>query len=643
MEHLDIDWEKLHQNQISVREDLHALAQPSPVLLAMKAEGIRSVINVPLMVRDDLIGSLNLAASSPGFFTAERREIAQEVASQLAVAIQQARLYEAERDQRLLAEALRDTAAALNSTLDLGEVLERILDAAGRVIPHDGANIMLVDPVDESVRVVRSCECYAKNGLEGPQVEVRHPFDARPHLQQMIVTQQPLTIPDVHVYPGWNNDPQVAWLCSYAGTPICIEGKCIGLINFNSRQTGRFTSEDAERLQAFANQAATAIRNAELYQELESYSSFLEQAVEERTAELKVQKEQAEAVLQSASDAMILTDPQGLILTINRAFTSHTGYEADEIVGQHIGLVTAELADSPTLKSLINAVRTQQSWRMETHIRRKDGTQFDADLGMAPLKEEGGGVRGWVTSIRDISAFKEVERLKDEFLSTAAHELRTPLTSIRGFSEILMTRDLDETRRKSFLRTINEQSTELGQIIDDLLDISRLQAGRTLEIKHEPVDMGSLVAEMTQPFITTSPRHHFEFDSLMGSPAVLGDQFRLGQVVRNLLSNAVKYSPAGGAITVRGRIEQGSLEVTVQDEGIGMTPQQQAHLFEKFYRADPGSSAIGGTGLGLTICKLIVEEHGGRMWAESEAGVGSKFIFTVPLLEGNTATEEQLP
>jgi two-component system sensor histidine kinase VicK len=116
-----------------------------------------------------------------------------------------------------------------------------------------------------------------------------------------------------------------------------------------------------------------------------------------------------------------------------------------------------------------------------------------------------------------------------------------------------------------------------------------------------------------------------------------------GPSICNLLSNAVKYSPAGGTITIRRKLVSGYLEVSVQDEGIGMTPEQQAHLFEKFYRADPGSSAIGGIGLGLTICKLIVEEYGGHIWAESEAEVGGKFIFTVPLLEGNTATEEHLP
>ena len=582
-------------------------------------------------------------ADGIGYFTAEHIEIAQEVANQLALAIHQSRLNEQNRRQATELESLRQVTLDISTQLDIDQLLQHLVESAVKLLGVETGGMYLLDPEKNVLRRMVSVgpewiplgsELQRGEGLSGKVWE----------------TGEPLVIADYLAYGNHAAQYEESirrhgGVKAMIGVPVMWGDGLLGVINASvSEGAARtFAEPDVHLLSLFADQAAVAIQNARLYRELEAHSQILELAVEERTAELRVQKEQAEAVLQSASDAMILTDPQGLILTINRAFASHTGYEADEIVGQHIGLVTAELADSPTLKSLINAVRTQQSWRMETRIRRKDGTQFDADVGMAPLNEEGGGLRGWVTSIRDISAFKEVERLKDEFLSTAAHELRTPLTSIQGFSEILMTRDLDETRRKNYLRTINEQSTQLAQIIDDLLDISRLQAGRTLEIKHEPVDMGSLVAEMVQPFITTSPRHHFEFDSLLGSPAVLGDRFRLGQVVRNLLSNAVKYSPAGGAITIRGKLVPGYFEVSVQDEGIGMTPEQQAHLFERFYRADPGSSAIGGTGLGLTICKLIVEEHGGRMWAESEAGVGSKFIFTVPLLEGNATTGEQLP
>ena len=271
---------------------------------------------------------------------------------------------------------------------------------------------------------------------------------------------------------------------------------------------------------------------------------------------------------------------------------------------------------------------------METQITRKDGSQFDADVSMAPLNQgQDGKLQGFVIGLHDISLFKEVERMKDDFLSTAAHELRTPLTSVQGFSEILLTRELPEDRQKTYLDTINKQSTQLAQIIDDLLDISRLEAGKGLDLNPEPVDMTVLVTEALQPFVDTSPSHRFVLEGLAESPPVQGDPFRLGQVVRNLLSNAVKYSPDGGLVVVRAETEGDYLAISVEDKGLGMTPEQQAHLFERFYRADAVNRSIGGTGLGLTICKLIVDGHGGQMRVVSEYGMGSTFTFTVPLAE----------
>jgi len=229
---------------------------------------------------------------------------------------------------------------------------------------------------------------------------------------------------------------------------------------------------------------------------------------------------------------------------------------------------------------------------------------------------------------------KDLDRLKTEFLSTAAHELRTPLTSIRGFSEIMLTRELDETRKKRYLTFISQEATQLGDIIDDLLDVSRLEAIRGLALKQEPIDMTKLIDEVLTLFIESSPNHNFQIKCTTELPLMRGDSFRLSQVVKNLLSNAVKFSPKGGTITIRSQVIPGHLEISVQDEGIGMTPEQQVHLFEKFYRADASNTSISGTGLGLAVSKLIVELHGGETWAESEYGVGSTFYVKLPLAEG---------
>ncbi|MCA9957345.1 MAG: HAMP domain-containing histidine kinase, partial [Anaerolineales bacterium] len=165
---------------------------------------------------------------------------------------------------------------------------------------------------------------------------------------------------------------------------------------------------------------------------------------------------------------------------------------------------------------------------------------------------------------------------------------------------------------------INQKATDLAGIVKDLLDVARLEAGRAMEIKAESIDIVPLITDTLLSFSETQERHQFNTSNLGDLPAVQADRSRLVQVVENLISNAIKYSPDGGIVTVFGRVVGDFVEIGVRDTGIGMTADQQKHLFEKFYRADTSNTTISGTGLGLTICKLIVELHRGKIWVESE-------------------------
>jgi signal transduction histidine kinase len=181
---------------------------------------------------------------------------------------------------------------------------------------------------------------------------------------------------------------------------------------------------------------------------------------------------------------------------------------------------------------------------------------------------------------------------------------------------------------------INEQAMHLSEIVNDLLDVSRLEAGRGLDLNFELVDIGELLEEVVISFSEMTAECDIQLESVEKFPLVMGDSFRLAQVGRNLLSNAIRYSPQGGEIVIAGRVLSDHLEVRVQDQGIGMTPEQQHHLFEPFYRVDTTNTAIGGAGLGLAISKLVVEQHGGRIWLESEWGVGTTVYFSLPLAGG---------
>jgi PAS domain S-box-containing protein len=408
--------------------------------------------------------------------------------------------------------------------------------------------------------------------------------------------------------------------------PMRLDGDPIGLLAVAGKD---LRATDTTAMSAFAAQAAIAIQNARLYEELEQANIDLERKVERRTAELRRTKERVEAVLNNSPDAVLLLTPDGTISSANPAFTKMFGYAPDELYDHDPGLLISSADTERFVETMDKAKSGHSALRLELKALRKDNTTFDASLALAPIKED--GRIGMVCTLRDVTDAKELQRMKDEFVAFIAHELGTPLTSIRGYSELLLMRDLDAARQRRFLGMIQEQSTQLSALVGDLLDLSRLEVGNGLSVDPRPIDLGKIVYRAADPFRETSPDHTLVADVAPDLPPVRGDSKRLRQVVRNLLSNAIKYSPEGGTVTVRIQALDDFVQVNVSDEGIGISPEYQAHLFEKFNRAGAADSDIEGTGLGLVICKRIVEAHGGRIGVESAPGEGSTFTFAIPV------------
>jgi signal transduction histidine kinase len=223
--------------------------------------------------------------------------------------------------------------------------------------------------------------------------------------------------------------------------------------------------------------------------------------------------------------------------------------------------------------------------------------------------------------------------MKTDFISTAAHQLRTPLTSIQGFSEILMTSDdIKEEEKKEFISYINKQSVNLANIINDLLDISRIESGIGFTLHKVPCDINEIIKERVEYFQASYPERQFDIILPREPVEVKVDKDKIGQALENILSNAVKYSPGGGSVCVTAeKIAEAKIEISVADQGIGMSPDQVEQIFDKFYRADASNSAISGTGLGTSIIKNYVEAHGGKVWVESELGKGTvvKFLLKI--------------
>lgn len=252
-----------------------------------------------------------------------------------------------------------------------------------------------------------------------------------------------------------------------------------------------------------------------------------------------------------------------------------------------------------------------------------------------PVIDSSGAYVGCVTSLHDVTAEREINQMKNEFVSTVSHELRTPLTSIKGYVDLILDGEAGEINeiQQEFLTIVKQNSDRLVALINDLLDISRIESGR-IHLKIQPLDISEIVQGAVETFRTVAETAGIKLNMKLAKSAQLaaGDRDRVGQVVMNLLSNAIKYSPGGGTVTVQTRRRDGQVAVSVTDEGIGISTEDQEHLFEKFYRVDSSlTREIGGSGLGLSICKTIIELLGGQIWVKSTPGKGSTFSFSLPV------------
>jgi PAS domain S-box-containing protein len=363
-----------------------------------------------------------------------------------------------------------------------------------------------------------------------------------------------------------------------------------------------------------------------LTNELRDINQTLDERVRSRTAELQ-------AILDGAGEGVVVTDLNGVIQYVNPALEQLTGYSEADALGNTPRLWSSRRHEKAFYSQMWQTIRSGHTWRGEIINRRKDAGYYHALLTITPIRGPDGQPFGFVGLQNDITPFKEMDRLKSEFISTAAHELRTPLTSIQGFSEILLTRDLNEERETRYLNFINQQAKALAAIIEDLLDLSRLEAKQSFEIADELVDLKEIVEQTIFGFRENYPDHSYHITGPEVWPSIQGDPAKLAQLFKNLFSNATKYSPDGGDIQLKTAVvsEYSLLHLTLTDQGVGMTQEQLDHIFDRFYRADASNTAIGGTGLGMTISRLIVEGHSGKIWVESEYGVGTTVHILLPL------------
>ena len=554
----------------------------------------------------------------------------------------------------VLAAAMRDSAATLTSTLDIDEVLDRILSQVARVVPYDTASFMQVD--ENGIAYIVRHRGWVERGAPESVLNVRFSVKDTHSLWTMFSEEQPFSIPDTRLYHGWRTDiPEIQWIRSYIGVPVRTTDEFIGFLNLDSARPGDFSDEQARRLQAFADQAAIAITNARLYAEVRRNAIELEQRVTERTAELHRAKEHVEVILNSSSDGIVLTTVEGTVLQANPAFNQILGYEADKTPVDNL----MSLVDPDYVEFLENSLREvasgTHSMRVEVGMRRRDKTKFMADLALAPLAMQGPGEVQVTCSLRDISKRiqieeelrkalvkeKELSELKARFATMVSHEFRTPLTAIGLKAWLLRVKwnDLSEDKRNEAFDLIDEQIELLTSFLEDILEIGRSDA-LGLQFRPTKLNLDAFCRDVLEELDHTSEAStadRFVYTANGTCTEVFLDPNLLRQIMINLLSNAVKYSPGNSNVYLDVSCSASETRISVKDKGIGIPPNELAKLFSAFHRGT-NVGKVTGTGLGLTIIERAVKAHGGTVTVDSELGQGTIFVVTIPVVGRATVT-----
>lgn len=531
----------------------------------------------------------------------------------------------AERKQREFAEALASTATLISSTLNLDEVLDRILDQAASLNAVNSAEIILLD--GDNAYVARSRSNFQSADYSG-MITKHFSLQNTRNLREMVETGRAVNIADVRDYDGWLPSHAAEWVCSAVGAPIRLEGETIGFLSMNSHLPAVFSHDDEQHLEAFAAQAAIAIRNARLYDEVRRYASDLEAQVQQRTYELELAHQRQSAILNGTDEGIFYTE-DGMIKFANVALGKLTGYSPEEFIGQTYPIFYAGKNSDDVIDKLIlvrDAVKNEGVWRGEFPLRKKDGTTFEAGLTISLIGQPDSKPFRSVTVVRDISREKALHLQRSNLVAYASHELRTPITNMKTRLYLLQRRPEDLANHVQILEEVTER---MRHLVENLLDISRLEHG-LIPLKRQEISLQDVVRAVVTHQQPEAERKGLRlFCEVPDAPVyVWADRERMIQVVTNLVTNGINYTPPSGQVSVRLRSTPGHAQIDVEDTGIGIGADNLPHIFQPFFRV---VSDVEGSGLGLSIAREIVTLHGGSLNAQSALKRGSLFTVTLPL------------
>lgn len=571
---------------------------------------------IPLTLDGRLVAALALLSDRIGAFKANDLKLLMAVAPRVAVAIAHARQYG--KTDKALARRIEElstiqaVAEELHSTLSLDRILRLLLSRSTDMTLAESGVIALVRPDGEGLTVVTQ-EGYAAlkegNG-HGPSIDTAI-------LRQVVSTGEPFLATLDSLDPRLLALGVRAW--HQIAVPIPGNGGVAGVIAVKSPPGATFGNGDLDFLNHLAEYAAIAIHNAQLFQAVSK------------------EKSKMEHILQALAEGVQATDRNRIILTFNAAAERITGLRRKAVIGhpcpEVLGLNSPDRCRSncPLLKAMETG-EPVSTGPIEWVVPGEEGNTVQVAVSVAPVRGGEGEVVGAVAVFRDVTEEQALARMKSEFVSLVSHEMRSPLANISASADVMLDHKIGADDQREMLEIIRSQSLRLAKFAEGVLDVDRLEKG-VITLCPQPVAIMPLIRRTASSFRARAAQRWL---TIWGGnlPLVAADESKVEVVLNNLVENAVAYSHEGGKITIEARECDEGVVITVSDDGMGIPASQLNRIFDRFHRAHSSDAqAVYGYGLGLYIAKVLVEQHGGKIWVESREGKGSSFSFTLPRWE----------
>ncbi len=579
---------------------------------APERRGAKSAVSAPLMAREELVGVMTLVHPRPGFFQPEHLSLVQSIADQAGIAVLNARLYdESQRRARVMA-ALASSAAAITGSLDLKEVLQRILEQTSQALLVDTVSLALLDPRRQELVFEASTGKYSEK-VVGIRLKIGQGIAGwvAQHGEGTVVNDVSLDerfFRGVDLITGFHTR-------AIACAPIRWGNEVIGILEALNPYARVFDEEALDVLNGIASLAGTAIRHAQLFEAL--------QAAHQRYREL----------FEDSIDAIFITDWEGRIVEANHQAEQVTALNNEAL--RQKAIQDLALVDEKALGENFENLQQGDTISYETSLHTETGRPVPVHVYARKVHIEGESYIQWI--VHDITERKNLETLRNDLLSMIYHDLRSPLANIVSSLDVLgALLGGPENEAVSSVLTIARRSTDRVQrLLNSLLDINRLESGQAI-VSQQEIEPSLLIrdaVDAVQPILES--RHQTLTVSLSANlPKIYVDADMIRRVLINLLENASKFTPLEGKIEIGARLENEHILFWVQDTGPGIPIAEQEYIFEKFARLKT-QEKISGLGIGLAFCRLAVQGHGGRIWVENVAEQGAKFQVTLPAVKSS--------